>query len=436
MRKSGSFKNLDFSNMSLDDANANPSTSGIDSTVDSPTPIDPISTLNTQQTTPPANQTSSVKVEQTKDTVVHTLPPREEVVQTPPKETIVHTPPPRVEVIQTPPPKETVVQTPPPREEVVHTPKETVVHTHPREEVIQTPPREEVVHTPKETVVHTPKETVVHTPPREEVIQTPLPKEPVAHTPPPREEVVQTPKETVVHTHPMETVVHTPPREEVIQTPLPKEPVVQTPPPREEVIQTPKETVVHTPPREEVIQTPPPRQEVKPRRESKKIFLQEIPKREEFIKVGPVKEIDQVAEENKQQIMDSISAITQTDDLDNFEINSDSDLANFIIQQINREFVPFWRQYLTTFDRTKFTQAGKDGWDMKEDSRHRQLAREPINQLKNLEYIRLCRISYTNIVTDTVFEKVSSKIVGVSRKLVRRGVRKHIRLMISDYIFG
>jgi hypothetical protein len=134
--------------------------------------------------------------------------------------------------------------------------------------------------------------------------------------------------------------------------------------------------------------------------------------------------------------MDSISAITSTDDLDNFEINSDSDLANFIIQQINREFVPFWSQYLTTFDISKFTQAGKPGWNIKDDCRVRQVAREPINQLKNMEYIRLCRITYTNRVTDTVYEKVASKISEVSRKLIRRGVRKHIRLMLTDYIFG
>jgi len=154
-------------------------------------------------------------------------------------------------------------------------------------------------------------------------------------------------------------------------------------------------------------------------------------RQEEKPEVQPI----DLSEENRQINLESISIITQTLDIDSVEIKSNSDLANYIILSINRLFEPFWGEYTTRFDPTKFTVAGKVSWDDSVDSKKRQLAREPINRMKNIECIHLYRLPFTTKVTDEVSERVNQKISGVSRQLIRSGVRKHIRLMVTDLIY-
>jgi len=143
----------------------------------------------------------------------------------------------------------------------------------------------------------------------------------------------------------------------------------------------------------------------------------------------------EISEENNMKNMESINMMTQTSDIDTIEINSDSDLANYIIQSINKAFEPFWEEYLKKFDPTKFTSAGRVGWDSREETPRRMVAREPINRMKNIECIHLSRLPFINGITDLIHEKVSEKISGVSRQLIRSGIRKHIRLMLQDFIY-
>jgi len=143
----------------------------------------------------------------------------------------------------------------------------------------------------------------------------------------------------------------------------------------------------------------------------------------------------EISEENYLKNMESINLITQMSDIDTIEINSDSDLANYIVQSINKAFEPFWEEYLRKFDPTKFIAAGKVGWDSKDDTPKRMVAREPINRMKNIESIHLSRLPFTTGITDLIHEKVSEKISGVARQLIRGGVRKHIRLMLQDFIY-
>jgi len=103
---------------------------------------------------------------------------------------------------------------------------------------------------------------------------------------------------------------------------------------------------------------------------------------------------------------------------------------------INKNYEPFWTKYLSEFNRNKYTSSGKQGWDHPADSLKRRTAREPINRLKNLECIRLFRLDFVNKVTSIVHDKVSLKITGISRRLMKRGIRKHIRLMLTDFIFN
>jgi len=144
-------------------------------------------------------------------------------------------------------------------------------------------------------------------------------------------------------------------------------------------------------------------------------------------------EVPQIPEESRQLVMESIHA--SFDDIENIDIKSDSDLANFIIQLVNRHYEPFFENYLNTLNTSTFHAAGKQGWDVPEDSPQRKFAREPINQLKNQESIRLYKLDFTNQVAEIISKKVAIKVSGVSRQIVRRAIRKHIRLMLTDFLY-
>jgi len=95
----------------------------------------------------------------------------------------------------------------------------------------------------------------------------------------------------------------------------------------------------------------------------------------------------------------------------------------------------FFENYLNTFKSSTFHAAGKQGWDAPEDSPQRKFAREPINHLKNQESLRLYKLDFTNKVVSDINQKVAIKVSGVSRQLFRRAIRKHIRLMLTDFLY-
>jgi len=292
-------------------------------------------------------------------------------------------------------------------------PQPTPKHVEP---VVEEPPKH-VEEPPKVDVPITTKQQVVEEPPKHveeppKVVQVPRPVEP---------EVVK-------------VVKREPPQPE----PKVVEPVKQQPQVREEVpITTTKQPESPKPkwrpdrPKQQrtYSQKILPSPQVTPKTEPE--IVREEPKTKKTINEQPV----EISEENNLKNMESINMITQTNDIDTIEINSDSDLANYIIQSINKAFEPFWEEYLKKFDPIKFTSSGKLGWDSHDDTPRRMVAREPINRMKNIECIHLSRLPFTTGVTDLIHEKVSEKISEVSRQLIRSGIRKHIRLMLQDFIY-
>jgi len=84
-----------------------------------------------------------------------------------------------------------------------------------------------------------------------------------------------------------------------------------------------------------------------------------------------------------------------------------------------------------SFNRCNFIEAGKEGWNDYEDSIEREIAREPINRLINIEIRGLYEQDYTHIITSSVYDTISK----VSRGLIRRRVRNHIKSELHNLIY-
>jgi len=266
---------------------------------------------------------------------------------------------------------------------------------------------------------------------------------------PKQEEEAPKPKQQPKKQTPPKKVEEAPKQEE--EAPKPKQPKQQTPPqPTTKTVEPepvkeepkkqaqPKPTTKHVEP-EPVKEEPKRKAQPKPTTklvEPEPVKVEEHKKPKRTVNEQPVIVKKKNVETNDENLRNmEFVKVSLMKDFDTVEINSDSDLAIFIIQSINKSFEPFWEEYMKKFDPTKFTLAGKVGWDSKDDTPRRMVAREPINKMKNIESIHLFRIPFTTGVTDMIHEKVSEKISGISRQLIRSGIRKHIRLMLQDFIY-
>jgi len=310
---------------------------------------------------------------------------------------------------------------------------ETVKHSEPEPEQRPPQPTPKQDEEPPITTTHQPKVEDVPKHVEPEVVKQPDPPKPHHVEPEP-------PKPTPKHVEPEVVKQPDPPKPHHVE-PEPPKPTpkhVEQEPPKPTPKRVKPEPSITTTKRHPVIEqlNPTPKTgelgrrkkvEVEPQDSSKKSFHEQL----QQMKNQNI----EISEENNLKNIESINLMVQTSDIDTIEINSDSDLANYIIQSINKAFEPFWDEYMKRFDPTKFTGAGRVGWDGHEETPRRMIAREPINRMKNIECIHLSRLSFTTSVTDVIHEKVSDKISGVSRQLIRSGIRKHIRLMLQDFIY-
>jgi len=118
------------------------------------------------------------------------------------------------------------------------------------------------------------------------------------------------------------------------------------------------------------------------------------------------------------------------------QINSDADLADLIVRLIDERFSKlFWPNYERHFDREEFTVLGSTGWNAKEETPAREVAREPINKKKNEEVRNLLNSPFATNTTNQVVKLIQRRITGVKRQLVRRAVKNHIRFRVVELIF-